>query len=164
MKIEYSKQWPFHNVHEHILMPDRHLITWDVFARIELRVYWLLNGIQSSDAGSWLGTQIHSGHPFIYLFIAGPKLGLPSSCWTLGSDHMGISVGCQALQEDASLDWWQALEHRLGISYGAWCSVAKFSLSYGVGCRKKGFMLGVQDVGKSTMLIFELEIMGIARC
>ena len=40
--------------------------------------------------------------------------------------------------------------------------MAKFIFSYGVGCRKKGFMLGVQDVGKIRTLIFEEEIMGIA--
>ena len=34
-------------------------------------------------------------------------------------------------------------------------SVAKFIFSYGVECRKKGFMLGVQDVGKIRTLIFE---------
>ena len=33
-------------------------------------------------------------------------------------------------------------------------SVAKFIFSYGVGCRKKGFMLGVQDAGIIRTLIF----------
>ena len=40
--------------------------------------------------------------------------------------------------------------------------MAKFIFSYVVGCRKKSFMLGVQDVGKIRMLIFEKEIMVIA--
>ena len=34
-------------------------------------------------------------------------------------------------------------------------SVAKFIFSYVVRCRKKSFTLGVQDVGKIRMLIFE---------
>ena len=38
----------------------------------------------------------------------------------------------------------------------------QFHFSHGVGCRKKSFMLGVQDVGKIRILIFKQEITGIA--
>ena len=47
---------------------------------------------------------------------------------------------------------------------GGSANEAKFIFSYGVGCKKKSFMLGVQDVGKIRMKIFEGEIMGMTGC
>ena len=46
--------------------------------------------------------------------------------------------------------------------YCTTCSGAKLIFSYRVRCRKKVNILGVSDVGKIRMLLFELEIICIA--
>ena len=55
--------------------------------------------------------------------------------------------------------WWRSPESSNGgVPYCTICSVAKFIFSYRVGCRKKVNILGVSDVEKNRMLLFELEI------
>ena len=65
--------------------------------------------------------------------------------------HCQYLNGCLATSWslDALLGYWAS--YRRGILV----SVAKFIFGHGVGCRKKSFILGVQDAGKIGMLILE---------